>query len=263
VEQDALALAVRQVVECRLARRRLDRLVGVSTLEDGYAVQQRANAALEAKLGARVGHKIGGTTEAMRRYINVPEPLAGEVFASQVHASGAVVRRGDFVRLGIETEIAVRLGRDLPPRGTAYRRAEAAAAVAALMPAVELVDDRYEDFATVGGPTQIADNAFDAGSVLGPEHSGWQALALDLAALTARTWRDGVLVAEGRSDALLGHPLDALAWIANRRSSLGLGLAAGSFVSLGTITAVQWAAEGPATYTIEVERLGKVAVTVA
>ena len=172
-----------------------------------------------------------------------------------------MVRRGDFVRLGIETEIAVRLGRDLPARAAAYGRAEAAAAVAALMPAIELVDDRYEDFATIGGPTQIADNAFDAGSVLGPEHSGWQ--ALDLAALTARTWRDGVLVAEGRSDVLLGHPLDALAWIANRRSSLGLGLAAGSFVSLGTITPVQWAADGPATYTIEVEQLGKVAVTVA
>ena len=260
MDTDMLAQAARQVVECRSALRPLSRLAGVGTLEDGYAVQQLANAALQAKLGPRVGHKIGGTTEAMRRYINVPEPLAGEVFASQVHASGAVVRRGDFVRLGIETEIAVRLSCDLPARAAAYGRAEMAAAIVALMPAIELVDDRYHDFATIGGPTQIADNAFDAGSVLGPEHSGWQ--ALDLAALTARTWRDGVLVAEGRSDVLLGHPLDALAWIANRRSSLGLGLTAGSFVSLGTITPVQWA-DRPATYTIEVEQLGKVAVTVA
>ena len=64
-----------------------------ATLEDGYAVQQRANGRLEAALGARVGHKIGGTTEAMRRYINVPEPLGGEVFARQVHPDGATVRR--------------------------------------------------------------------------------------------------------------------------------------------------------------------------
>ena len=60
----------------------------------------------------------------------------------------------------------------------------------------------------------------------------------------------------------LGHPLEALTWLANRHSGLGLGLAAGSFVSLGTITPVQWVEDGPATYRIEVERLGEVAVEV-
>ena len=94
------------------------------------AVQQRANAVLEAALGTRVGHKIGGTTEAMRRYIHVPEPLGGEIFASQVHPDGATVRRADFVRLGIETEIAVRLGdRRCPPRPEPYGRDEMADAV--------------------------------------------------------------------------------------------------------------------------------------
>lgn len=259
MDQALLAAAANQVVECRLARRRLARLSGLVTLEDGYAVQQAANARLERALGPRVGHKIGGTTAGMRSYINVPEPLGGEVFASQLHRDGATVGRSDFVRLGIETEIAARLGRDLPPRAEPYERAEVAAAVAALLPSIELVDDRYEDFAGIGGPTQIADNAFDAGCVLGPEVARWH--GLDLAALTARTWRDGAVVAEGLSDQLLGHPLDALTWLANRRSRLGLGLAAGSFVSLGTITPVQWVT-APGTFRIEVEALGEVSVTV-
>ena len=194
--------------------------------------RQHANALLEAKLGRRVGHKIGGTTEAMRRYINVPEPLAGEVFAAQVHADGATVRRTDFVRLGIETEIAVRLGGDLPARDLPYGRDEVANAVASFHAAIELVDDRYVDFATIGGPTQIADNAFDAGSVLGEPVTDWR--NLDLGGLTARTFREGALIASGLSDALLGHPLDALAWLANRRARLGWGLAAGAFVTLGT-----------------------------
>ena len=238
MDQALLAAAADRVVECRLARRRLPRLAGIATLEDGYAVQQRANAGLERALGPRVGHKIGGTTAPMRAYINVPEPVGGEVFQTQLHPDGASVRRADFVRLGIETEIAVRLGGDLPPRPEPYDRAEIAQAVAALLPSIELVDDRYEDFATIGGPTLVADNAFDAGCVLGPEQARWQ--GLDLAALTARTWQDGAVVAEGLSDILLGHPLDALTWLANRRSRLGLGLAAGSFVSLGSITPVQW-----------------------
>ena len=255
----ALLAAADQVVACRLARRPLPRLGGLATLEGGYAVQQRANAELERELGPRVGHKIGGTTAPMRAYINVPEPLGGEVFQAQLHPDGATVRRSDFVRLGIETEIAVRLGRDLPPRPEPYDRAEVAAAVAALLPSIELVDDRYHDFATIGGPTLIADNAFDAGCVLGPEQAHWQ--GLDLAVLTARTWLDGAVVAQGLSDQLLGHPLDALTWLANRRSRLGLGLAAGSFVSLGTITPVQWVT-APGTFRIEVEALGEVSVTV-
>jgi 2-keto-4-pentenoate hydratase len=258
MDQAGLA-AAEQVVGCRLGRRRLARLTGLANLEDGYAVQQRANVVLEPVLGPRVGHKIGATTAAMRRYLNVPEPMAGEVFAGQVHGDGALVRCGDFVRLGIETEIAVRLGRDLPARAATYGRAEAADAVVAVMPSIELVDDRYDDFATVGGPTQIADNAFDAGCLLGQELARWH--GLDLAALSARTWKDGELVAQGLGEALLGHPLDALAWLANRRSSLGLGLLAGSFVTLGTITPVQWVT-APATFRIEVEALGEVSVTV-
>ena len=127
------------------------------------------------------------------------------------------------------------------------------------MPSIELVDDRYDDFATIGGPTQIADNAFDAGCVLGPELIQWH--GLDLAALTAHTWQDGTLLAEGLSDTLLGHPLDALAWLANRRSRLALGLAAGSFVTLGSITPVQWVA-APTMFRIEIEALGEVSVTI-
>jgi 2-keto-4-pentenoate hydratase len=260
MNETTLAEAVQAVVNARLGRGRLGRLTGVDSLEDGYAVQQLANRRLEASLGQRTGHKIGGTTETMRRYINVPEPLAGEVFASQCVPSGATVGCADHVRLGIETEIAVTLGKALPPRERPYGRDDVADAVASVHAAIELVDDRYDSFATIGGPTLIADNAFDAGSVLGEPVADWR--GLDLGALTARTVRDGSLLATGRSDALLGHPLDALTWLANRRGQLGLGLAAGTFVSLGTITPVVWV-DGPASFHIEVEGLGSVDVTAA
>ena len=121
------------------------------------------------------------------------------------------------------------------------------------------MSDRYADFTTIGAATLVADNAFDAGSVLGAPVAGWR--GLELGALTARTFKDGELVGTGTSDLLLGHPLDALAWLANHRSALGLGLGAGSFVSLGTITQVQWV-DRPATYRITVEGLGEVVVTV-
>ena len=214
-----------------------------------------------ASSGARVGHKIGGTTEAMRRYINVPEPLAGEVFANQVHEDGATVRRSDFVRLGIETEIAVRLAAATCHHGRSPTRATTRRAPSRrCMAPIELVDDRYDDFARSArrrrSPTTPSTPA-----------SCWAASAtglarLDLAVLTARTRRDGTLMAEGRSDALLGHPMDALAWLATKRSRLGLGLNAGTFVTLGTITPVQWV-DAPGVFQIEIDSLGAVAVTVA
>ena len=89
--QDRIAAAAAAVAENRLTGRQLGRLAGLETLEDGYAAQQEANRALEQRLGARVGHKIGGTTAPMRAYINVPEPIGGEVFASTVHGSGTVL----------------------------------------------------------------------------------------------------------------------------------------------------------------------------
>lgn len=255
---DAIDDLARQIAA---GRRRLEPLPGLladASYDAGYVVQAAANALLAEELGPVVGHKIGGTTSAMREYLRVREPLAGEVFASTVHGSGAVLERGAYRRPGVETEIAVRLGRALPPRPQPYGRDEVATAVSAMMASIEIVDDRYTDFRRCGGATLIADNAFDAGCVLG------QPAVLDpdveLAALGARTLVDGELVAEGTAAALMGHPLEALAWLATRRSADGHGLPAGCFVTLGSMTPVQWI-DRPGRWRIEVDALGAVEVT--
>ncbi len=249
--------AAREVARCRLTGRPLARLEGIAGEDAGYAVQARANAMLEAALGPVVGHKIGGTTAAMRAFLGAREPVAGEVFEGGRRRSPAVLAFADFRCPGIETEIAVRLGRDLPAVEAPFDRATVAAAVAELLPAIEIVDDRYEDFRRAGVATLIADNAFNAACILGAPPADWR--GLDLAGLRARTFVDGVPVAEARSEALMGHPLEALVWLANRRAALGRGLAAGQFVSLGTVTPVQWLA-GPAEVGIEIEGLGEARV---
>jgi len=260
MDEAGITGAADAVVEARIARRKLGPLLRDATVEDGYAVQAAVNARLAATLGPPSGHKIGGTNKAMQIYLGIDEPVGGEVFASTVHGSGARLPFADYLRPGIETEIAVRLARPLAPRAAPWTRPEVEAAVGEVMAAIELVDDRYEDFRDVGPATIIADNAFNAASILGEPALGWATLALDR--LTARTFIDGALVAEGRSDTLLGHPLEALLWLAERRRRLGLGLAAGAFVSLGSITPVQWL-EAPAAARIEVEGLRVVELKLA
>lgn len=255
-----IATAADAVVEARMAGRQLGPLLRDATVEEGYAVQAVVNARLATMLGPAAGHKIGGTNKAMQVYLGIDEPIGGEVFGSTVHGSGATLRFADYRRPGIETEIAIRLARPLAPRTAPWTRPEVEAAVGEVMAAIELVDDRYQDFRTVGPATIVADNAFNAASILGATAPGWAALTLDR--LTARTVIDGAQRAEGTSDALLGHPMEALLWLAERRRRLGLGLAAGTFVSLGSITPVQWL-EGPTSARIEVEGLGAVELKLA
>lgn len=259
MEATLLAEAAATVLRARLSRTPLARITGLRSLDHGYAIQALANRALARSLGPVAGLKIGGTAENTRKLIAVEEPVLGEVLAATVQTSPARLPRAAFIRPGIETEIAVRLGRDLPARPAPYGRAEVAAAIATIMAAIEVVDDRYVDFKTVGGPTLAADNVYNAASVLGRELPFDPALELDR--LAARTLVDGRLVAEGTGAALLGHPLDALLFAVEKRRRLGRGLEAGLFLSLGTMTMPQWV-EGPATYRIEVEALGAVELAI-
>ena len=253
----------RDVIEALLAARTgtapLARLPGLRSLEDGYRLQRRANAALAARFGPPVAWKIGGTSEAMRHYIGSPEPVFGAVFANTVHRSGARLERASFRRLGLESEIAVRLARDLPLREPPHGIADVLPAVGGLFAAIELVDDRYQDFTAVGAPTIVADNAFNAGLVLGRPTR--DAGGRDLARLRVRTLVGGRIVAEAESSALMGHPLAALAWLADRAARLGWRLERGCIVSLGTITPVQWI-DGPCRLRAEVEGIGAVEVRI-
>lgn len=222
---------------------------------EGYALQQAVKQRLAAAgLGPAVGHKIGCTTAVMQAFLGIPHPCAGNVYAAGVLRRGARVPRSRFVKLGIECEIAVELGSDLTPGGSPFDRERVAAAVRAVMPAIEIVDDRYSDFRAVGMPTLIADDFFHSGCVLGEPVTDWQ--RLDLASLAGATFIDDAQVGRGTGASVMGHPFNALAWLANARSKVGLEpLRKGEFVLLGSLVETKWLRAGMRTR-IEIEQLG-------
>ena len=235
---------------------------------EGYALQQVAKQRLAAAgLGPAVGHKIGCTTAVMQAFLGIPNPCAGNVYAAGVLRRGGRVPRHRFVKLGIECEIAVELGSDLEAgdgfdgaQDSPFDRERVAAAVKAVMPAIEIVDDRYRDFRAVGVPTLIADDFFHSGCVLGEPVLDWQ--RLDLASLTGATFIDGAEVGRGTGASVMGHPLNALAWLANARSKLGIGpLRQGEFVLLGSLVETRWLRAGMRTR-IEIEQLGELELIV-
>lgn len=209
-----------------------------------YRVQDAVHARLTAAgQGELAGHKIGCTTAVMQEYLKIPNPCAGQMLAPTVHAGeGTFAHHGD-VRLGVECEIAVWLGEDLPPQpGAGYTREQVRGAVAACMAAIEVVEDRYVDYPALDTPTLIADDFFNAGAVLGPRVDGFELDAL--ASVTARMLIDGEEVGRGIGSDVMAHPLDALAWLASNASERGLTLRAGEFVLLGSLVQTNWVAPG-------------------
>src|ERR1041384_7289640 len=134
---------------------------------EGYKVQRAVHDLLLPQTGSLVGYKIGCTSAVMQEYLDIPHPCAGGVFDKGVHDSGGKLRHGDYVRVGVECEIAVRLARDLAPSEAPFTAERMMEAIEAYHPAIEIGDDRYLKWETMGAPTLVADDFFAAGCVLG------------------------------------------------------------------------------------------------
>jgi 2-oxo-3-hexenedioate decarboxylase/2-keto-4-pentenoate hydratase len=229
---------------------------GPQSVEDGYRVQAAVHRVLGAQgYGRTVGHKIGCTTKVMQAYLKIDHPCAGEVFESTVFRGAAELPLKRFHRIGVECEIAARLSEDLVDGP--FTRDSVAAAVGSLMVGIELVDDRYESFPDFSAPVLIADDFFNAGVVLGPDVADWR--SLDLSTIEGVMEIDGVEVGRGVGADILGHPLNALAWLAEHRATLGMPLRAGEFVMLGSVVkTVHFGA--PASVRIAFKGLGEASV---
>ncbi|MCW3473315.1 2-keto-4-pentenoate hydratase [Limobrevibacterium gyesilva] len=248
------ALALHQA---RLARRPAGPLpadIAPRTEGDGVAVQL----ALAQRLAANppAGFKIGATAKKMQDYLGLSGPAAGFMAPAGLHASGVALNWSDFRSPGVECEIGVRLRHDLPPGPC--DPASAAAAVGDLFAAIEVVENRYGpppagDLKAVGTPTLIADQVFHAAAVLGDPAGDWR--SLDLLSVPGRIQVDGTPRGEGHGADLLGHPMQALAWLAGSAVARAFGgLKAGQVVMLGSVTPPIWL-DGPCDVTVAFERL--------
>jgi 2-keto-4-pentenoate hydratase len=228
--------------------------------DDGYRIQRALHDLLLPQAGAMVGYKIGCTSAVMQQYMNITHPCGGGVFAKGVHDSGAEVKAADYVRVGVECEIAVRLARDLAPTEAPFTAEWMHEAIEAYHPAIEIVDDRYEKWETMGVPTLIADDFFAAGCVLGEAVA--RANAPDLREIVGRALINGEEAGRGTGADVLGHPHNALAWLANHLAAEGRGLHAGQIVLTGSLVKTVWLSAGDRV-TMALDGLGEVGATFA
>ena len=260
---DEIVAAAQIIATARRNRSRLNSLpAGLAPRDEaeGYRIQRAVHDLLLPYAGAMVGYKIGCTSAVMQQYLNIPHPCGGGVFARGVHASGASLQARDYVRVGVECEIAVRLGHDLPPAQAPFTAETVARAIEAYHPAIEIVDERYADWASLGAAILVADDFFAAGCVLGKPLA--RSAAPDLLSVVGRAIVNGAEAGQGSGADVLGHPHNALAWLANHLAANGNGLRAGEIVLTGSLVKTLWLKAGDAAV-MELEGLGAVRVAFA
>jgi len=215
--------------------RAFPRSIRPGSLSDAYLAQEHFVRRKAKDCGEPIGWKIALSNPAMQRLVGLDAPIAGRLLAGQVVGGPASVQAGAYGHLLIEFEIAVELGADLPAQGGRCSREQARAAVAAVRPAFELADDRHADYARLGDQAfqMVADNAWNEGAVLGERRDDWA--GLDLEGITGRVFCDDAPVGSGQGRDLMGHPLDALAWLAGSAASRGLTMRRGDVAILGSL----------------------------
>jgi 2-keto-4-pentenoate hydratase len=260
----AAAKAAKHLFEAHERRERFAPLpaeIAPRTASEAYAIQDAFVARRAQKLGAIVGYKIALTSAEMRRFVGVDAPQAGVMLESTLHRSPARVRAADYLRLIVEFEVAVEIADDLPAADKPFSRERVAKAVGAVMPAMELADDRNADYSQLARhPLElIADNCWNEGAVLGAPVRDWK--AIDLAAVRGTATINGKKVGEGRGADAMGHPLDAVAWLADHLASIGRGLLRGDVVITGSIVTSKYPKAGDLVM-FAVEQLGTVELRV-
>ncbi len=228
-------------------------------LDAAYAVQDAYMAGLGLK-GAPAGYKVGMTTAPMQALCGVDEPVAGAVLAHRIHASPALARTGEHTRLGMECEIAVRIGAPLPADGPELDDLDfIAGRLDAVFAAYELIDDSCADYARLSAASMVADNVWNAGLVLGP--AGDPAAIADFSALRCVLEDETGVLEEASSREVLGNPLRVVGWLSRNLARRGRRLEPGQVISTGSIIRTRFVRPGE-RFRYSVEGLGPVELAV-
>ena len=198
---------------------------------DAYEIQL-GNIRRKLAAGARVrGHKVGLSSPVMQQMMGVDEPDYGHLLDGMIVDQDAPIEAGRYCYPRIEVEIGYVLGSALP--GAGCTEADVLAATEYIVPSLELIDSRITDWRIKLADT-IADNASSAGFVLGAGRVA--PTDIDITQIEAELTCNGEVVAKGRSDAVLGNPVTAVAWLARKVESFGVRLRAGDIVLPGSCT---------------------------
>src|SRR3954471_14900264 len=217
--------------DARRARQRFDNLpkeLHPSSIAEAYQAQEAYYRLAEPVYGPVAGVKVATTTKVMQELMGITHPCGGAIFSRTIHASPVRIAKADFVNLRVESEIALKLGSDLPSSKAPWTAASVVPHVAGAMPAYELIEDRNAVYTETNAVSMIVENCWNGGVVIGaPKAVEPEAIV----GVTGRQTLNGKQIGEGKSE----NPFATLAWLANLVAERKRDLRAGMVVITGSV----------------------------
>jgi 2-keto-4-pentenoate hydratase len=199
-----------------------------ASIAEAYRAQELYYRLAEPVYGPVGGVKVATTTKVMQELMGITHPCGGAIFANTIHASPARIKKSDFVNLRVESEIALKLGRDMPASGAPWTAGSVAPYVAGAMPAYELIEDRNAVYTQTNAVSMIVENCWNGGVVVGAPRP---VSAKDIIGVSGHQTLNGKAIGSGKSE----DPFATLAWLANLLAERGRDLTAGMVVITGSL----------------------------
>jgi 2-keto-4-pentenoate hydratase len=257
-----IAALADKVAAARRERRVMDFMPGATDAmseDEAYHTQFAVHERLTANGADRiVGWKVAVSLPALYQGAGLSQPAFAGIYSSGVKQSGVAVARGDILKAGVECEVVARIARDAPQGVKPYDAESIKALVSSLHCGMEIVENRHADLGKVTGKGRIVDEFLQYACVVGPEIGNWQ--GVDLGKVDGSCALDGNKVAGGPGTNVMGGPLIALAWLANRLNQFGKQLNAGDVILTGS-THPPYMLPGAGTVTATWQGLGETKAT--
>jgi 2-oxo-hept-3-ene-1,7-dioate hydratase len=239
------AVRLREAAKTRTPMRQLSLQYPEMDFEDAYAIQRAWGEIRYAEGRKLLGRKIGLTSRAMQQSVNITEPDHGLLLDDMFFEDGSTIALDQFVGVRIEVELAFVLGSNL--RGPGCTIFDVLRATEYVTPALEILDSRIQMSDPETGHQRtivdtVSDNAADAGIITGGRvvrpHD------VDLRWVSALLYRNGIIEESGVAAAVLNHPANGVAWLANKLALHDVELEAGQIILAGSFTRPVWARAG-------------------
>ncbi len=225
------------------------------TWDDAYAIQDRLKALQLANGRHLVGLKMGLTSRAKMEQMGVEDPICGYLMNDAVVGDGETIDTSGLIHPKVEAEVAFVTKE--PLRGPGCHVGDVLRATDFVIPALEVIDSRYENF-RFDLPSVIADNTSASRFVTGGRPVSVR--ETDLKTLGVVVSRNGEVVETGAGAAVLGDPALSVATLANMLGKRGREIPAGTLILTGGVTRAILVEPGD-TITASYQHLGQLSVS--
>jgi len=212
------------------------------SIAEGYEVQAKlVQELLRRSRGHPIGYKVACTSELAQKALAVDGPFFGVLMSHSTYPNSTTLAASDFTVRCIEAEFGFEIASDVPA-GPNYTAETIREYIGTALPSIEIVDHRYQDWKTVGAASLLADNAIHGVWVMGDPSPAWR--DIDFARHPVALIVNETQTYPGSGDAVLGNPLNVVAWLANELPRRGRRLRQGDRITTGVTTDIYLANAG-------------------